>query len=172
MPIRADYKGITLVHEQGALPIIQDLMKEFNPKLMMEFGTSWGGFTLLMHHINTSVELHTYDIPGTIRRPNRNQFGENVHFHMQDILTEEVDVIIDLCQDERKKILYCDNGHKIDEILMYGCHLNSGDMLGVHDWTTELVYDDVKEVLDDFNPHPINQKFKKEGWMSRFFLKK
>jgi cephalosporin hydroxylase len=175
MAMRAKYKGFTLVHEQEALPNIIQVIRDFGPELMIEFGTSWGGFTMVMHSVNRTTELHTYDIPKSRRKvEGKEQFSKHVYFHLQDILTEEVEEIVDLCKDERKKFLYCDNGDKPKEILMYGSKLNAGDLLGVHDWYSEVkpYYDTIKEVMEGFDPHPMNEKFEKNGWSSRFFIKK
>ena len=174
-PLRAQYSSIynkgtvIVVHEAKAIPHIHRIVKEFNPQLIIELGTSWGGVTLILHECNPDAELYSYDIECP-RKPNKSMFNNNVHFHLKDILSSELDELIHLCSDNKRKVLYCDNGNKIKEIQMYAPFLNKGDILGVHDWDKEITYEDVKEELKNFEP--IEQElFEKNQWSTRFFKK-
>jgi cephalosporin hydroxylase len=174
-PLRAEYtslykKGtVTVVHEAKAIPYIHDIIKKFNPELIIEFGTSWGGVTLILHETNINTELHTYDI-NCPRKPNKKFFNNSVIFHINDILSNPLEEIIDLCKDKRPKVLYCDNGNKIKEVKMYAKYLNVGDMLGVHDWNKEIVYDDVRDELKSFE-NIQHELFETNNWSTRFFKK-
>jgi cephalosporin hydroxylase len=174
-PLRANYRSIfknqdvVVVHEAKAIPHIHRIVKGFNPELIIELGTSWGGVTLILHECNIEAELHSYDIECP-RKPNRNLFNNNVNFHLKDILSSPLKEIIDLCSDKRRKILYCDNGNKIKEVQMYGSKLNIGDIMGIHDWDKEISYDDVKDILIDFEPME-HELFEKNEWSTRFFKK-
>jgi cephalosporin hydroxylase len=175
-PLRAEYNSIyntnnkvIVVHEAKAIPFIHEIVKEFNPELIIELGTSWGGVTLILHECNINAKLHSYDI-NCPRKPNRSMFNENVYFHIEDILSSSSNSLMNLCKDRRKKVLYCDNGNKIKEIQTYAPYLNVGDLLGVHDWDKEIRYKDVENVLKYFKPikHEI---FEKNNWSTRFFEK-
>lgn len=175
-PLRAEYhsllrKGkVVVVHEALAIPHIHRIVKNFNPELIIELGTSWGGVTLILHECNPDAELHSYDIECP-RKPNKSLFNKNVHFHFKDILSEQLEELIMLCWAKERKLLYCDNGNKIKEIQMYAPFLNSGDLLGVHDWNKEIKYEDVVDVLKDFESVE-HEVFEKNKWSTRFFLKK
>jgi len=175
-PLRAQYysrvhvnRYVVVVHEAKAIPQIQRIVYNFNPELIIELGTSWGGITLVLHECNTKAKLHSYDI-NCPRKPDKSLFNKNVHFHIKDILTTPSTEIIDLCRKDCKKILYCDNGKKIEEVKLYGSELNKGDMLGVHDWGKEIKYEDVEEVLVNFEPieHDL---FEKKKWSTRLWKK-
>jgi cephalosporin hydroxylase len=184
-------KSVIAVHEAKSIPYIYKIVQEFDPELMIELGTSWGGITFMLHECNPGVELHSYDIDCQ-RKPDRSLFNNNVKFHLVDILESPLKQIVNLCQDKRRKILYCDNGHKITEVILYGSKLNKGDMLGVHDWGSEIHYDydrlartirknkkkyNIRElmkrmnsVLEDFEP--IEHKFFEDNnFSSRFWIR-
>lgn len=175
-PLRAEYysilnKGkVLVVHEAKAIPHIHRIVNTFNPELIIELGTSWGGVTLILHECNLNAELHSYDIECP-RKPNKNMFNKNVHFHLKDIITDQLEELTMLCKAKERKVLYCDNGNKIKEIQMYAPFLNSGDLLGVHDWGKEIEYKDVIDVLNDFEPVE-HELFEKNKWTTRFFIKK
>ena len=170
------YKGIRCFHEENAIPIIREIVKEFTPELIIEFGTSFGGMTLIFHEIYPDIELHTFGRPDLPELPNRRKvterylFGESVIFHQVDILKYPVEEIVTLCKDERRKFLYCDNGNKPKEVEMYSKYLNVGDMIGCHDWGTEIFAKDVEGILDRYEPirHAI---FESNDWRSRFWRK-
>ena len=158
------------VHEKKSIPTIQKIVAELDPALILETGTSWGGFTLVLHDGCQSAELHSYDKPNPDRVVTRRDLFDAslVHFHNVDILSTPVEQLIDLCKSNRRKLLYCDNGRKTKEIKLYAVHLNSGDMLGVHDWGIEIKYEDAKDVLKDFEPVEL-EIFESNNWTSRFW---
>lgn len=177
---------IKCVHEDGCYPFIGKLVQEFDPQLVLELGFSWGGMTKLFEDY-TKAEIHAYN-KKCGRQPNGNFFGKRVSFHWCDLLTEPYEPLVKLCQDKRKKLLYCDNGNKIKEVFMYGQHLNVGDMIAAHDYPKEIYHDwdlligktklrdsrlDVSNmnlVLKDFVPvaHDI---FLEKGFSDRFWRK-
>ena len=151
MPLRTIYyhrysqnKGdfIKVVHEKQAIPIIQDIVRYYRPPLMLELGTSWGGVTMILNDANPNAELYTFDLPAQNRVESYicNTI-RNIHVCKCDILTNPHKPLIDLCADKRQKLLYCDNGNKLKEVLMYAPYLRTGDILGVHDWGREISFD-------------------------------
>jgi hypothetical protein len=99
-----------------------------------------------------------------------------VHFFIRDVLVPYGDLLVtSFCLAPYRKILYCDNGNKIREVCTYGIKLHSGDLLGVHDWGTEI--DDtnpmVKFTLETFfYPHDSNAFFVEKECLTRFFVRK
>jgi len=168
------YKDIRCFHEEEAIPVIQGIIKDFEPELMIEFGTSFGGMTLIFHEMYPDVELHTFDRPDITEFPNRRKvtekhlFGESVIFHQVDIISYPLEEIIVLLKDGRKKFLYCDNGNKPREMEMYSKYLNKNDMIGCHDWGTEIFNGDVQGLSLTPIDHEI---FEVNNWRSRFWVK-
>jgi hypothetical protein len=173
-PMRATYRGHTLVHEAAGLPIIEKLVINYNFSLILELGCGWGGLTYLFHYNCPNAEIYAYDNGRNIQH--RKSFSQNVKFSTADILGVNHDTplqsLVELCKDPRRKLLYCDNGNKIAEVKMYAIHLNKGDILGLHDWGTEIWRHSIEDVLKDFDDHEVNKEFEKRNCRSRFFIKR
>jgi len=160
--------GTFCQHEEQAIPEIVKIIKNFSPRLVIEFGTKYGGFTsILQSATSDETEIYSYD---NIKRKTNDRFRKNVYFITADILSEPVQEIITLCKGGERKLLYCDNGNKIREFQLYALHLRMGDLLGVHDWGTEIFYDSVSDVLKDFTPRD-HKIFEASGWKTRFWIK-
>ena len=156
--------GTPCFHEAESIPEIKRIVSEYEPGLVIELGTKNGGLTEYLQDA-TDSPIWSYDI---IALPLGKKFRDNVIFCITDILSKPHNSLIELCKLNVKKILYCDNGNKIKEFKMYAQYLNKGDILGVHDWGTEINYDAVKEVLTDFEPYEsdffIENKLKTRFW--------
>ena len=151
-------------HEFGSIYKITEIVKELQPELIIELGTGYGGMTLLFYDMCPNAEIHTFD--------NKKMYSSRinrVNYYNQNIIKHN-NTIINLCSDKRHKLLYCDNGNKIFEVNNYGCYLDIGDVLGVHDWESEIFYSDVKNLLDGwFDPVEENEWFEENNFSSRFF---
>ena len=173
-PMRASYRGFTLVHEKQGLGTMESVVNNYRPELILELGCGWGGLTYLFHYNCPYAKIYAYDNGRKISNPKA--FGMNVKFSTEDILGRKHDTplnsLVELCKDPRKKLLYCDNGNKIAEFKMYAPHLNKGDLLGVHDWGTEIWRHSVEDVLEDFDDHQINKVFEEKDCRTRFFIKR
>jgi len=160
-------------HEEQGLPIIRGMLLEFQPELIIEFGTSKGGFTWILHSTLPDVELHTYDLKHIAAQKRiKKHMNDNVHFHTCDILSKPLpEVLKELCKDSRKKLLYCDNGNKQLEIELYSGFLNKDDIIGCHDYGKEVHWENIKDYLLTFEAHNVNIDLKRENCMSRFWVK-
>lgn len=198
MPMRYYYskgmkrgqEGVLVVHAGASIPTIQEIITKHDPDLMIEFGTSWAGFTKVMLDSKPMAEMHTFDFGKgrsadydkvkkykflwdntKNRKWKRGEIQRNtIIFHNFDILVEESEVIKFLCKREEKKVLYCDNGDKVKEIRLYANYLNIGDLLGAHDFGKEYEMVDIEKYLNNFEPveHKI---FEENGWTTRFWRK-
>jgi hypothetical protein len=106
-----------------------------------------------------------------------------VKFHCEDILSGESKQAVRYLWGNYKKLLYCDNGNKVKEVLIYGKYLSRGDMLGVHDWGTEIHTDPervdslwrgLNNSIDFSNLRQLLDKFElvAEGKKTRLWIKK
>lgn len=167
MSIKTTYKNIPIAHEKKSIPLIQSFLSNFSPELIIEFGSSYGGFTLVLHDAVPEIQIYSYD---NRRRPEK--WGEptyskpNITFYKLDIFIQPVS-LVELCKDPRKKLLYCDNGNKIKEFTIFGKYLNSGDMIGVHDWNIEIKQSDI-DTKDFIHVTPKELL----PYLSRFWIKK
>jgi hypothetical protein len=181
-----DLKALTS-HEEESFPLIQSVVKEGNFQLIVELGSAYYGMTLLFHECNRKTPLFTFDrydarlyMSRARRKVSKEEveillkrgFGSRVSFVIADLVEKRNLFLISLLNISVKKLLYCDNGKKDREISYYGPELNSGDVLGVHDWKTEVNPDEIKDTLELFKPLHINKAFKEKQLLSRFFVKK
>jgi hypothetical protein len=174
-----DLKALTS-HEEESFPLIQSVVKEGNFQLIVELGSAYYGMTLLFHECNRKTPLFTfdrYDARLYMSRARRKVSKEEVEILLKrgfiaDLVEKRNLFLISLLNISVKKLLYCDNGKKDREISYYGPELNSGDVLGVHDWKTEVNPDEIKDTLELFKPLHINKAFKEKQLLSRFFVKK
>jgi hypothetical protein len=183
---------VYIMHPEGkkSLIIVRDMIAKFSPELMIELGTAYGGFTTLMYDAAPSAEFFTIDrIPGEqmVNRSGgvvteamckiwRNDLRKRgVKFLYQNLISEPCSKVENFCSDGRKKIIYMDNGNKPFELAFYGPHLNSGDIMGVHDWKQEIWpnLQPVKSVLEQhFREHTVNDSLREVKSLSRFFVRK
>lgn len=161
-------KKIKVIHEPTVLPILCDMIKLHEIEWIIELGTHSGGLALVLHE-NTNTKIITFD--NKICK-NKHLFGPKVSFQTADILSKKNEFLIKCCQNKRhKKLLYCDNGNKAKEVYWYAPYLNPGDLLGIHDWGSEIYFNDVKNTLKDFTPEN-HDLFETNQWLTRFWIKK
>jgi hypothetical protein len=167
--------------------MLASVITPFDPELIIELGTSWGGLTKFFEDYTKAI-IYSYDRPGAARKPNPILFTDRVTFCKEDVLICNAG-IIGLCQGHHRKLLYTDNGNKVKEVVTYAPFLNTGDMLGVHDWPREIYYEydllkpaaakhvtreDIEAlnvVLMDFIPW-CHYEFLQLGLSTRFWIKK
>jgi len=150
-------------HEIGSVTMLAKIVKELNPQLIIELGTGYGGMTLLLYDMCPNAEIHTFD-----NNPLYTSKLTPVNYHNQNIIGHN-NLITRLCNDTRHKLLYCDNGNKIFEVNNYGYYLDIGDVIGIHDWGTEIEQKDIENLLRLFDPLEVNKWFEKNNFSSRFF---
>lgn len=176
-------------HRPEAFDLLRDIIKSYHPRLMIELGYFFFGFTLLMHEAMPNIPFYTFDkkspkgMMGRAKKRITSTEVDNITKHClnrnviiieTNLLKEGGDTFVkSLCEAPDRKFLYCDNGKKIFEVATYGSLLREGDLLGIHDWGHEISYKDkpVKKVLDSFIEHPMNERLEEVGGLSRFFIK-
>lgn len=158
--------GTPCFHEGAAISLIQEIVSDFDPDVVIELGTKNGGFTEVLYDATSDdTTIYSYD---HMKLQRSLIFRPNVHFIISDILYKADPEIIDILESDEKILLYCDNGNKQREFELYTQYLKKGDMLGVHDWGTEIFYDNVKQYLEGFTT--IRRKeFKQAGFKTRFW---
>lgn len=116
--------------------LLLKLVGKRDPSLIVELGHGSGGFTLAMHEALPKAYIKSFDI----RKMPLNEVMDNVSgrvsFINDDVL-EGSSVVRTYLRWSNRKFLYCDNGNKTQEVLMYARYLNKGDMLGVHDYSVQ-----------------------------------
>lgn len=158
--------GTPCYHEAEGISLIKDVISAFDPEVVVELGTKNGGFTeILQSCTREDTCIYTFD---NIKYRHSLTFRDNVCFIVCDILSKPVDGIIKLLSSRNKTLMYCDNGDKTREFELYTKYLKKGDLLGVHDWNTEIFPDVVKPYLSGFTS-VRRLEFKELGLKTRFW---
>jgi len=166
-------KPVFMKHGPRYFPIIIRIIRDHNPQMIVELGTHRGGMTLLLHEEFLDVEIHTFDQKALI---DLGLFDhKKVFFYKEEIIKNESLVLIKLLEDnfDKRKLLYCDNGNKEKEIESYSKYLSPGDLLGCHDWMSEVKPENINPILEKLNfvPIPENKILKEKDLFSRFWIK-
>ena len=142
------YGGVAIERKWADIFTIDVLLTTERPALIVELGTGSGGFScyLATYAYLNGVRFHTFDLHEkggvTKRRNDRSlrfvkQCGGSVHRrNVFDPAT--VALIGRLVSRGGKAFIYCDNGDKPREIRTYLGPLKTGDLLGVHDFGSEV----------------------------------
>lgn len=160
--------SVELMHESVAAVTTLPIIQRMGVSLIVELGTSAGGFTKLLEDACPQAEIHTFDISDKTS-PNRKFFSSKVRFYNEDVRDLNGSVL-PLLRRKEKKLLYCDNGNKKKEVEMFHSYLNPGDFIGVHDWGRELFFRDVSPWIGEWTR--IEWALLEEhGALSRFWIK-
>lgn len=179
--------SVLLSHEESGFKKIREIVQQFVPFSIIELGTWWKGLTLVLHEAAPDAFLFSFD-KFSVREQKKGAMSlanfyrveaslnpQRVFCLIRDVLVPGGDLLVKtLCEGNNRKILYCDNGNKVQEVITYGHLLRSGDLMGVHDWGTEI--DDRNTSVDwalkaHFHPHESNAYFVEKGCLTRFFVK-
>ena len=140
---------------------------------IIEFDTGNGGFStyLKLCAMRFWVPLYTFDIRPFEPSKVTEALALEASFSRADVLAAEKE-IADLIKHNGRTILYCDNGNKIAEFKMYAKHLKVLDVIGAHDWGTEIKDEDVAEVIAEHHLQhiPLGDELEKLAH-TKFFMR-
>jgi len=162
-------QSFEIAHQIDSIPDMKRIIQMNNPKLIIDLGTYNGGTAAVFHDACPDSIIHTYD------NLNRKKIiikidNPNIHYHIEDVLKPS-DELLSFIKSKDKKFLYCDNGNKPKEMNLFVPYLNSGDLIGVHDFGTEIKELDLSKILPDLIP--IDETlFEMNKWLTRFWIKK
>lgn len=161
-------------HHVHHVQVILEIIEEFDPKVFVELGTFQGGFTAILHERFPNLRIFSFDKEDQKVKSSLRVFNlDLVTFFIEDIFELRslgVFNILEFFRDKRK-VLYCDNGNKEREIEMFSDCLNTGDLLGVHDWKSEVNPLKVAKFLVGFTLFGSIEDYISAGLISRFWVK-
>ena len=140
-------------HHDVAEPF-KKLFAEVKPKQVLEIGTFYGGFTLLIRDLLdeaglTDCELKSYDVVSDMPRNalfNAIKNGAKIDFVLKNVFTSdytellEVDEIVYYIQQQGTTIVLCDGGNKKNEFSILTKFLKKGDIIMAHDYAYNTQY--------------------------------
>jgi hypothetical protein len=140
---------------------------------IIEFGTYNGGFScyLKLCAMRFWVPLYSFDVRPFERTKLTDALSLEGSFTSCDVLAAE-EHIAGLINHPGRTILYCDNGNKPAEFRMYAKHLKVGDVIGAHDWSTEIRDEDVAVAVEENNLQhiPLGEHLER-GAFTKFFMR-
>jgi predicted O-methyltransferase YrrM len=148
---RSFYKGFTIQQRQEAQTVFKDLFSLFKPQKIIEIGTGFGGLTLFVRdQTKDFCDFYSFDV---FERNGYNQVRESgVNLHIENIFREVTCWDKFVLKDEwnfllngSPKLILCDGGHKKGEFNCFAELLKPGDIIMLHDYSTD------KESFDSLN---------------------
>jgi len=177
--------GIKMQQNNYALPLINELLINTRPDLIIEFGARTGGLSVFlgMYSYYNNIEFITYE-HDSASKPLKYADILNflkVNIKYEDIFNQEVINFIEHKMENKKTILLCDAG-KTSEFNIYSNFMKRGDIILAHDyvyddadfeeikkqniwWHKEVEYKDIKDAILLNNLKEIDRElFKGSAW--------
>ena len=160
--------------EAELIPYIKNVLTEFQPQIIIEMGIYHGGFTKYLSTWFPKVPIYAIDLVYLISKRDMKFFRKqgNVTFYITQQLFRDEPALPIILSLPLRKFLFCDNGRKDDEVRTYAGYLRPGDLLGIHDYGSEVKPEVVRDVLAEFHPHSVNRYLSDEHIEARLFAKK
>ncbi len=166
--------GTLCLIEEMAIDHVEKVLKDYEPELIIEIGTYRGGFTKHLCKWFPGTPIYTFDLINAVSKRDAKIF--RVDSKVSRVITSQTfenDVILPmLLASPVKKFLFCDGARKEEEINSFAGFLRDGDLLGVHDWNSEVNPENVSKALSKYQEHEVNSYFSQPGISElRFFIK-
>jgi len=139
--IKTGNDEIRLGHSWHEVRVLMKFIKEQRPKHFIEVGIHEGGLSyllvpkLLCYYTGIEIDCNI------IRRDVIDIYEQYIHTAALICLDCFSDVVYDIIKPLENKIIYCDGGHKAQEIAYFKSLLSAGDIIMCHDF-----YDGTREV--------------------------
>jgi cephalosporin hydroxylase len=124
-------------HRSDDFPLIERVIRAHAPEIIVELGTDEGGFAAFLADLARDWNGVVYTVDRERKFHPSLLDRANLTFLHLDVLDHARSEIRDLLSRPRV-LLYCDNGHKEREIMLYAPHLQIGSLLACHDYGTEV----------------------------------
>ncbi len=182
---RSAYKGLALQQRAEVMDLFKLLINNNNFKKIIEIGTGCGGLTMFLKDtVNADVDVYSFDI---LERDYHKALIENrVKLYYENIFKDVKDWNKFEIKEEKMslfnnspKLVLCDGGHKKGEFNCLADLLNPGDVIMLHDYSTdknsfeslnvwnwlECQFSDIKKSCEDNNLAPyMHQEFLNVAW--------
>ena len=156
---RTSLFGVPVIQRWCDLLLIEKMFQK-TPQLkaVLELGTLYGGLSqfLLMQTIARGQEFRTFDWQRYLTvGPLAQKLGLDEHFIHDDLWIGGLATVRELCsrEDWHPLFLLADDGDKPKELRTFVPMLQAGDIVGVHDWGTEVNEGDIDPVRALLTPY-------------------
>jgi cephalosporin hydroxylase len=173
----SEFNGHHCQHRSDDFPVIAEILTPHRPQVVVELGTDEGGFSAFLADLVAPWGGHVTTFDREAKFAPHLLATKNLTFVLGDVLSAPHPEILSRIA-QPGALLYCDNGHKVQEVSMYAEHLPLGGILGVHDYNTEIMGEWVEPFVADlgFAPlgHAAMEALRNEWYtepMTRFWLR-
>lgn len=145
-------------HRYEDRALIEEVVRMHAPHLAIELGTAKGGFACLLAALVPRVVTVDHQMAEPDLWARLTAAHPNLDPVLMDCLAfdpRETWAALTRGAPGARTLLYTDNGNKVEEIMRFAPFLTSGDLLGTHDYATEVPVEWVEPFLADlgFVPH-------------------
>lgn len=145
------FAGVRIQQTWSALFVLEQVIAEERPMRVIELGTGFGALTLFFSMFRFVDKVHTFD-----NKVESLTYATNILFSKENIFESHVkDKIRSLIGRQGKTFLFCDNGDKASEFILFAPSLKSGDIVFVHDWNVEIFEKDISDTVDKLGLEPV-----------------
>jgi cephalosporin hydroxylase len=146
-----EYKQLYVLQNKNVFETFKQLFLIKKPKRIIEIGTQYGGFTLMLKDILLSAGLsdfiiRTYDVKNPSFLMQHPELDERIEIKVEDIFNyhpfsikeEKIKELNDFMSDDTPNIILCDGGNKIKEFNVFSEIIKSGDIIMAHDYAYDI----------------------------------
>jgi cephalosporin hydroxylase len=146
-----EYKKLYVLQNKNVFETFKQLFLIKKPKRIIEIGTQYGGFTLMLKDILLSAGLNdfiirTYDVKNPSFLMQHPELDERIEIKVEDIFKyhpfsikeEKIKELKDFMSDGTPNIILCDGGNKIKEFNVFSDIIKSGDIIMAHDYAYDI----------------------------------
>jgi cephalosporin hydroxylase len=142
------YDGLPIMQNNKILEVFYDLLEKTKPKRIIEIGTAYGGFTLMLRDLLDLVGLEdskilTYDVnrpTDLIDKINKNNLS--IEFYVHNVFDRQYNItdsnLINEIINDGKTIILCDGGNKVEEFKSLSKFVKIGDIIMAHDYSYDV----------------------------------
>ena len=168
------FAGCVAQQSSASLATIEAALDYGKPRQIIEIGTGHGGLTLYLGTwaLHNDAHVHTFDnhdklLTNTLRLFNRFE----IQRHIADVFDDTFTLIIKLLASDEPTMLFCDGGNKHKELIRYAGLVKPGDVVGCHDWASEVCPTTVSPMMAKLGYRELfdGKEVMAEGYMAMFW---
>jgi hypothetical protein len=126
------YGGIPVGQTTSAFSVLQDLINEYKPEIIIEIGFWQGGLSMFLSDLDV-CPVYAFDI----KNSSYNLINDNLTVVIKDCHSEETKQYIKTLTQDRKTLWLIDGGDKSKEFNFFSSIIKSGEIAMTHDFAPD-----------------------------------
>ena len=144
-------------HAPASTATLERVLNAYRPSVIVEIGSLFGGITAYIGtwaFLNGRAHVLSLDMVPCMTVDVRDFLGRIgvVYWYEDAWKPDTVAKVFEYIMGRRRDgraLIYCDGGDKTRELALYSKTLDAGDVIGCHDYTTEVAIGGAAEALGD-----------------------